>query len=180
MARSDESERAALRARLTAFDGRATTILGEAEARFRSRPDYVANLVSLAGDPEPAVSSGATWLIKAHLDAGGTLPAAEGAALLSRLDAIAAWQAQLHLCQIARYLSLEAEQARSFADWLEPLLEHERSFLRAWSLDALCRLALRHEAQRRRSGPWSARRWTVPLRWRRACAACAKRPAFSG
>ena len=148
MAGNDKNERAALRARLTAFDGRATTILGEAEARFRGRPGYLANLVSLAGDPEPAVSSGATWLIKAHLDAGGALPASEADALLSRLDTIVAWQAQLHLCQIARDLRFGAEQARCFADWLEPLLGHERSFLRAWSLDALCRLALRDEAYR--------------------------------
>ena len=62
-----------LRDHISAFDGRALTILGEAEARFRDRPDYLESLVALAGDDSEAVSSGATWLIKAHLESGGKL-----------------------------------------------------------------------------------------------------------
>lgn len=141
----------ALRDDIAAFDGRATTILGEAEARFRARPDYAASLVALAGDAEPAVSSGATWLLKAHLEAGGALAPAETDALTASLRAIAAWDAQLHVCQSVRYLTLSARDAGRLARWLESLLAHERPFLRAWSLDALWRLASRHQRHRRRA-----------------------------
>ena len=67
----------ALRDALTAFDGKATTILGEAEARFARQPGYLQALIDLAGDGDARVSSGATWLIKARLDAGGRLGGAE-------------------------------------------------------------------------------------------------------
>lgn len=140
-----------LRDHISAFDGRATTILGEAEARYRDRPDYLESLVALAGDETHAVSSGATWLIKAHLEAGGTLGRSETTGLLSSLAPITAWDVQLHLCQIAQYLTFSAKDANRFATWLESLLTHKRPFLRAWSVDALCRIALQHGRYREKA-----------------------------
>ena len=140
-----------LRDHISAFDGRATTILGEAEARYRGRPDYLESLVALAGDETEAVSSGATWLIKAYLEAGGVLGRRETSLLMANLKSITAWDAQLHLCQIAQYLTFSAKDANRFATWLESLLTHKRPFLRAWSVDALCRIALQHERYREKA-----------------------------
>ncbi len=140
-----------LRDALTAFDGRATTILGEAEARFAEAPGYLEALIALAGEGDARVSGGATWLIKARLEAGGRLGPGETSALLTKLALITAWDAQLHLCQIARYLTFGAGDAERFSSWLEGLLTHKRPFLRAWSLDALCRVALQHEGYRARA-----------------------------
>ena len=67
------------------------------------------------------------------------------------LKTVTAWEAQLHLCQIARHLTVSAKDAGRFATWLEGLLAHKRPFLRAWSLDALCRMALQHERYRTRA-----------------------------
>ena len=141
----------ALRDALTAFDGRATTILGEAEARFARQPGYLAALIDLAGDGEERVSGGATWLIKARLEAGGRLGASETTALLAKLATVTAWGAQLHLCQIAQHLTVSAGDAERLSRWLEGLLAHERPFLRAWSLDALCRIARQHDGYRARA-----------------------------
>ena len=141
----------ALRDALTAFDGKATTILGEAEARFAEGPGYLEALIALAGDGDERVSGGATWLIKARLEAGGRLGRGETAALLDKLAMITAWDAQLHLCQIARHLTFSAADAEPFSSWLEGLLAHKRPFLRAWSLDALCRVALQHGRYRARA-----------------------------
>lgn len=131
-----------LRDQIAEFDGRSTTILGEAEARFKNDADYLESLIALAGDPSSEVSSGATWLLKAFFEGGGSLSDVETTALMAQLANVTAWDAQLHLCQSARHLTLKGNDAKGFAAWLEPLMAHKRPFVRAWSVDALCRVAV--------------------------------------
>ncbi|WP_421788057.1 hypothetical protein [Hyphobacterium sp.] len=129
-----------LRGALARIDGRATTIVGEAEARFSGEPEYISTLIGLVDDAEPMVQSGATWLLKSAMEKGQELSSAETADILDRLDRISEWSAQLHICQFAESLTLNDAGARRLADWLQPLLNHKRPFLRAWSLHALCAL----------------------------------------
>ncbi len=126
------------------FDGKAMTILSEARATLGGRPSFLSDLVRLAAHDEANVSAGATWLIKDHLETGGHLTRAQTKALIGGLDAMSFWQSQLHVCQSVQYLKPSAEEARACADWLTPLLQSERPFLRAWSMDALQHLALRN------------------------------------
>ena len=131
---------------LRAYDGKALTILGEIQARQGSRSTYVADIVALTASTEAHVSDGATWLLKAYLEGGGTLSAAATRRLFDSLEQVTAWQAQLHLCQMMEYLNVAATQASAVATWLKPLLQHKRPFLRAWSMSALQHLAARHPA----------------------------------
>lgn len=131
----------ALRNALENFDGKAVSMLSEIRAQFGGRKTFVAELAALAGDDDAAVSDGATWLIKNLLEEGVRLTKAQTATLLDRLDDITTWQAQLHVCQSVRHLDVPARQSDAFADWLTPLLRSDRPFLRAWSMDALQRLA---------------------------------------
>lgn len=131
---------------MSAFDGRALTTLGEIEAACSGHDGYRDHLIALCDDAESPVSSGATWLLKSLLERGGTLTAEETDALCRRLAGLRDWAAQLHVCQSFRYLAIGAPQAEEVARWLSPLLTHERPFLRAWSMDALCSLADQHTA----------------------------------
>lgn len=139
-----ESNLNTLRNHLAAFDGRALTILGEIEARFKDHNDYLNNLVALSSDPDIAVSSGSTWLIKSCLEIGGELSDMQTKALVSQIEKIGNWAAQLHLCQSVRYLNVGSEEAEKLVCWLLPLLSHDRPFLRAWSLDAICHVSKQH------------------------------------
>ncbi|MDJ0952003.1 MAG: hypothetical protein QNJ94_24085 [Alphaproteobacteria bacterium] len=129
---------AGLRERLADYDGRATTLLTEAAAAFGGRPGYLDDLIALAGDAEQFVSDGSTWLIKHHLEKGRALSAAQTSALLAQAGRITGWTAMLHLCQSVRHLIIAEADADALVRWLRPLLAHDRPFLRAWSLDALC------------------------------------------
>lgn len=133
-----------LRSALSAFEGKALTILGEIEAAYGTHSNYVDQLVALAGDPEGTISSGATWLLKSHLEKKGELSAAQTKSLVLGVFALEDWSAKLHLCQSVRFLNVTAALAEPLVSWLEPLLAHRRPFLRAWSLDALCRVATNH------------------------------------
>ena len=141
----------ALREALGNFDGKAVSMLSEIRAEFGGRKAFVAELVDLAADDDPAVSDGATWLIKNQLEEGVRLTATQMKTLLDRLDAITTWQAQLHLCQSVRYLDVPARRSGALADWLEHLLHGDRPFLRAWSMDALQRLAARNAELKKRA-----------------------------
>ena len=140
-----------LRHALGNFDGKAVSMLAEIRAEFGGRKTFVSELVSLAADDEGAVSDGATWLIKNMLDEGNRLTSSQTEDLINCLDAIATWQAQLHVCQSVRHLDVPARQTEAFADWLDPLLQSDRPFLRAWSMDALQHLASRNPNLRRRA-----------------------------
>ena len=122
---------------LRAFDGKATTILSEARARFGGSADFMGELAVLIASQEGSVSDGATWLIKNCAESGVGPGPPETAAIVARLDAVPSWQAALHLCQTAEYFAFTPRQARRFAEWAALYLDHERPFLRAWSMNAL-------------------------------------------
>lgn len=137
-------DREALKSRLLDFDGRALTVLGEIEADFAGEDGYLDLLLSLSGEAEGAVSNGATWLMKSWLEKGNDLTPEQVAALCSQISAVNDWMAQLHICQSISHVTIDAGNAALLVSWLAPLLAHERPFLRAWALDALCSIAVDH------------------------------------
>lgn len=141
---------ASLRAAISGFDGKAMTLLGEAEAAHGSEPGYIEALIDLVADAEPMVGSGSTWLIKSRLENDGALSAKQASALIAALPKGegAHWSTQLHLCQSIRFISFTAAEAAACKIWLTPLLTHKRPFVRAWSLDALAHLAKAHKEHR--------------------------------
>ncbi|MEO0440968.1 MAG: hypothetical protein AAF067_08845 [Pseudomonadota bacterium] len=130
---------------LRTYDGRAISILGEIEAEFGAGDDYLDKLITFAAHEQVEVSDGATWLIKSALENGARFSAGQTAALCQTVSDTTTWQAQLHVCQSVQYLDLSQTDAAVMAEWLKPLLTHDRPFLRAWSLDALCRIGVVHE-----------------------------------
>lgn len=129
-----------LRQELTEYDGRSPSILSEILVRRHGQPGFLSGLIELASDEEPSVSEGATWIIKALVEDGHTLTPQDIERLIEGLDNITAWQAQLHVCQIVCRISVPKEAALTLGRWLTALLEAPRPFLRAWAVDALCRL----------------------------------------
>lgn len=126
---------------LRSFDGKATTILTEIRATFADDDTLLSELIPLMADAETQVSDGATWLIKDLLDDGVRLTPSQTEDVVSHLSAAASWQAQLHLCQSIQHLEIPKHLTTVFADWLMPLLQSDRPFLRAWSMDALQHIA---------------------------------------
>jgi len=144
----DDAGRAELRASLGEFDGRATTILTEAAAKFSSNTTYFDDLIELVGDDDTLIGDGATWLLKRHLEQGQALSAERVAKLVGSIEATASWPAILHCCQSIRFLKITNDQAARLARWIAPNLDHKRPFIRAWSLDGICTIAKQHKSIR--------------------------------
>ncbi|MEQ9444005.1 MAG: hypothetical protein RJS98_00450 [Rhodospirillaceae bacterium] len=112
-------------------------MLSEARAQFGDDKKVLKKLATLVDSQEGSVADGATWLIKDCAESGVVPSPSDVAEIVSRLDAIPTWQAALHLCQCAAFFDFTPDQARQFAGWVEQFRDHERPFLRAWSMDAL-------------------------------------------
>lgn len=126
---------------LAKFDGKAITSLAQIEAEFGNDPEYLAALIDLLPSDQPNLENGATWLIKDRLERGDSLSQTRTDQLAAAAPALTDWQAQLHVAQVARLLHPSPAPARVLALEMIELLDHERPFLRAWSLDALVHLA---------------------------------------
>lgn len=130
-----------LRRSLKAFDGNAVSMLSETRARLSDAPGYLPALIALFADTEGYISRGATWLWLDHLKAGGTATPEDWAAISDQLGPITDWQAVLHVLQSVDFLTDVPSDSTPFSDFARRHLKHKRPFVRAWALNALCRLA---------------------------------------
>ncbi|SFA84529.1 hypothetical protein SAMN05421688_1097 [Poseidonocella pacifica] len=129
-----------LREELIEYDGQSVSMLSEISTRHLGRTGFLSELTDLASDDDPGVSEGATWIIRDLLEGGQSLLSQDVERLVGGLGDITAWQAQLHVCQSMGYISVSGEAALTLECWLTALLDAPRPFLRAWAVDALCRL----------------------------------------
>ena len=133
-----------LREALLEYDGKSTAVLSEIAHNYSSDPSYAADLFSLFNDQSKAIADCATWLLKYDLETGKKLNPDLAAELIKAVNALSSWAACLHICQSVRFLDLSKQQAMALATWSCTLLDHQRPFVRAWSLDVLVYLSLKH------------------------------------
>lgn len=129
---------------LLEFDGKAISLLSEARVLCRDRPGYIADLMQFCTDPRAHVADGAAWIVKAEIDDGARLDSVALDPLVQHLGAVPSWQAQLCLCQAVSGFDLTADQAALFYAWADTLADHDRPFLRAWSLHARVTISQKH------------------------------------
>ena len=132
-----------LRTALLGFDGKAISHLSETAVKFREQADYLQTLVTLACDQEADIATGATWLIKHQLETGGALNADLVSQYFKALDEAASWGAILHILQSVQHIALAQITAPHAVDQVHQDISHSRPFIRAWAVDAACRLAAR-------------------------------------
>ncbi|TQV75670.1 hypothetical protein [Denitrobaculum tricleocarpae] len=129
--------------RVLEFDGKTT---GSLEAACKAvGPDFTgfARLFELAASEDTRLQIAATWALRKLLKLGAEMTAAHCEAFIETATAQTAWEAQLHIAQSVQFIGSEDLNARRLADIITPWHKAKRPFLRAWTLDALCRLAHR-------------------------------------
>jgi len=126
---------------LEEYDGKSVTILGEIAHRWSREPCYPEALLELFGKDDPVVQNGASWLFKSFVETGNPVEIDVSAKLTEQAGLLSDWAALLHICQSVQHLSFAPAEARNLGELVFVLLDHDRPFLRAWSLDALVRLS---------------------------------------
>jgi hypothetical protein len=132
---------------IAAWDGKATDPIAAVYARHHADETFVADVIALFGDPEYA--RGATWLLKHHLEGGGVaVPAVPTRRIFAQLDALAHWEAKLHVLQCLSFLTIAARDAPKVARFVEACRDDDATFVRAWAYTGLHELAVQHSAYR--------------------------------
>lgn len=135
----------AIRASLANFEGKAVSMLSEASLAFRDDSKYAHALISLFDDIEENTQIGASWLWLDHVKTHRQLPTKDLDALSTHLEDLTSWMAALHVFQALDAYDSAHPIASDLAAFCRSYLSHDRPFLRAWSMNALCRLALVHD-----------------------------------
>ncbi|MEM9642757.1 MAG: hypothetical protein AAGA19_14785 [Pseudomonadota bacterium] len=120
-------------AAVQAFDGVTTDGLGLAAQRYQS--DDAEDLLRMCRSDVAREAVAGTWILKALLETGR----ADGIRLEQAFDVLRSppdWTVALHLLQSVRFARDAVAQAL-----IDPYLDHERTLLRVWALDALVRVA---------------------------------------
>ena len=125
---------------LRAWDGKSTEALLEIHNRYKDESHFVARLLALA--TVPGCGRAATWLLKRHLQDGGSAIEDETRKLLSLLRSEAEhWEVTLHCLQCLPHLSLPRGSAATLRSDIDRLIEHDRPFVRAWAYGGALTLA---------------------------------------
>ncbi|MEM9209255.1 MAG: hypothetical protein AAGA61_08405, partial [Pseudomonadota bacterium] len=106
----------ALVERLTDWAGKDRATVARLYEEYRHLPDFPAVLIALT--ETRGAADGATWLLKAWLEAGGTLEPGLLPPLLKAAALSDSWQTRLHTLQLLPRLGLDA----SHQPLVEPLV----------------------------------------------------------
>ncbi|NQV80923.1 MAG: hypothetical protein HQ495_10245 [Alphaproteobacteria bacterium] len=136
-----------MKADIAAWDGKATEPIAAVYARNQSHKTFLADVIALCGDA--GCARGATWLLKHHIEGGDVpVPAALTRQIFAQLDALAHWEAKLHVLQCLPFLTIAKHDAQRVARFVDACRSDDATFVRAWAYTGLHQLAVQHPPYR--------------------------------
>lgn len=91
-----------------------------------------------------ACERGATWLLKAWLEAGNELEQHQIAKIYGSLDQLKHWEAKLHILQSIPFMPITDAACSNLYTFLRNTLTDPNKFVRAWSYNGFYELSLQH------------------------------------
>ncbi|MDY6828383.1 MAG: hypothetical protein SV583_03320 [Pseudomonadota bacterium] len=125
-----------------AWDGKSHDAIVEVYNRYGADPPFVQSVLQLISRTE--CQPGATWLLKAWVQAGGRLNQQDTSQLVDALGALTGWQAKLHILQCLPFVVFDASHKQPVAAFLRSNLTEANAFVRAWSYGGFVELARQH------------------------------------
>ena len=124
-----------LQTALRNWDGKSAQFLIDLYQSHQQDPTFMDALLLLYHN-HAGLRKAITWLIKHHMDQGGSLNTAQVDALLAALDQLTHWESQLHVLQVIPKLALSPTQAASIEPTVSALLQSEKKFVKAAAYEA--------------------------------------------
>ena len=91
-----------------------------------------------------ACEEGATWLLKAWLEAGNKLEQAQIAKIYGSLEQLKHWEAKLHVLQSIPFMPIADVDSSNLYNFLRITLTDPNKFVRAWSYNGFYELSVQH------------------------------------
>ena len=135
-----------LRSDIAKWDGKSKSDIAEVYVRYANSDDMPTTLIEVLDNPR--LQTGATWLLKHHIECTGTLSAKHTRNILGRLSGLTLWQSQLHLLQCIPHFSIPEDQKNTVEVFLRNCLPADNTFVRAWAYGGFYELARQYPEYR--------------------------------
>lgn len=87
---------------------------------------------------------GATWLLKAWLEAGNYIAPQQITHIYSSLEQLKYWEAKLHILQSIPFMPISNAESNKVHSFLRLTLTDQNKFVRAWSYNGFYELSRQH------------------------------------
>ena len=127
---------------IAAWDGKSAADIKLIYEAHNADSNFVDNIVALSFTQ--AYEKGATWLLKAWLEAGNTLEQSQIAKIYGSLQQLQHWEAKLHVLQSIPFMPIAAAESNKVYNFLRLTLSDQNKFVRAWSYNGFYELSTQH------------------------------------
>ncbi|WP_422370124.1 hypothetical protein [Hoeflea sp.] len=122
------------------WNGKSARDIRAIYARHKERTDIAHDLVACCAQDD--LETGATWLLKHHLEASSsTLNSALSDRLIRLGTGFGSWEARLHLLQVLDRLEIPETAIGALTRFVDAALEDRKTLVRAWAYHGLQHLA---------------------------------------
>lgn len=127
---------------ISAWDGKSAAEIQTVFDRYHMESHFADTIVRLSC--ARAHEKGATWLLKAWLEAGNMLDETQIATIYGSLHQLEHWSAKLRVLQSIPFLPIADTSKKSVYNFLQTTIADSNKFVRAWSYSGFYELSTQH------------------------------------
>lgn len=124
---------------IEAWDGKSVADIESLYDAYSAEPKFIENIIALSFTP--ACEKGATWLLKAWLEAGNMLKQSQITKIYGELNQLGHWEAKLHILQSIPFMPIPDAESENVYNFLKLTLTDQNKFVRAWSYSGFFELS---------------------------------------
>ncbi len=124
---------------IAAWDGKSAADIKAVYDTHHSKANFADSIVDLSLTLE--CEKGATWLLKAWLEAGNTLEQSQVDRIYGSLSQLKHWEARLHVLQSIPFMPIAEGERNNVYNFLRFTLTDQNKFVRAWTYNGFYELS---------------------------------------
>lgn len=128
-----------LQSEIEAWDQKSAEDIRRIYDAYCQNANCISSFIKLLSEKQS--SSGASWCLKARLEDGAVLSAAQSKAIAACLLNLSDWQSKLHILQCFQHLKLTVQSKKPCEAFIREALIDKNKFLRAWAYHGFHTLA---------------------------------------
>lgn len=129
------------------WNGKSSDAIEAIYSQYANSKAFISNIIALSISEE--TQTGATWLLKRHLENGIKLNDKETALLFNHLPSLQHWEPRLHVLQSLPYLIIGKNEKLLVEMFLRNCLSDKNKFLRAWAYNGFYEISVQYPEYRK-------------------------------
>lgn len=127
---------------IASWDGQSTDDINAIYDAHNAESNFADMIIALS--LKESCEKGATWLLKAWLEAGNELEQLQVERIYGSLDQLKHWEAKFHVLQSIPYMPISCTSSNNIYAFLSVTLTDPNKFVRAWSYNGFYELSRQH------------------------------------